>query len=98
MKQAHPIAAFRTIVFHLSNPTTGAAITGQTFATTDLQVRAPGAASYANCNATQQGAVVELGGGDYEYTFTTAEIATPGTGASFKINKAGAQAYSMTFE
>lgn len=98
LKQSHPLAAYREIVFHLTSSSTGAPLTGQTFATTDLQIRKPGAALYANCNAAQQTAVVEIGGGDYVYTCTAAELDTPGTGFSFKANKAGAQLWTMTDE
>ncbi len=85
-KQSHPVAAFREIVFHLDDAG-GAPLTGQTFATTDLQVRKPGANAYVNCNATQQTAVV-----DYAYRFTAAELDTVGDGLVFKVNKAGALA------
>lgn len=89
MKQKHPIAAFREVVFHLQDAS-GAPLTGKTFATTDIQIRKPGASAYANADATQQTAVVEIGGGDYVYTCTTAELDTIGTGWSFKVNKTGA--------
>ncbi len=96
-KQAHPLASFRIIVFHLST-SAGAALTGQTFSTTDLQIAKPGDTSYANCNSTQQSAVVELGGGDYAYTFTTTELGTTGIGGAFKVAKSGAVAVTYSFD
>jgi hypothetical protein len=88
-RQSHPIAAFREIVFSLRT-SAGAPLTAQTFATADLQLRKPGASSFVNCNAGQQTAVVEIGGGDYVYTFLASELDTVGTGFCFKVNKAGA--------
>lgn len=97
MKQNHPIAAFREVVFHLED-STGAPITGKTFSGTDIQIRKPGAAAYVNADATQQAAVVEIGGGDYVYTCTVAELDTVGIGWAFKVNKAGAVQWAMVDE
>ena len=93
-KQGDLRATFREIAFSLRT-SGGVPVTGATFATTDLQLRAPGASAYVNCNSTQQSAVVEIGGGDYVYTFTAAELATAGPGLSFKVGKTGAQ--SVTY-
>jgi hypothetical protein len=96
-KQGHPLAKFRGFLFHLST-TAGAAITGATFATTDLQIAKPGDTTYTNCDSTQQSAVVELGAGDYVYTATTTELGTAGTGGGFKVGKSGAVAYTQSFD
>lgn len=80
MKQKHPIAAFREVVFNIGK-------TGLTFSGADIQIRKPGAAAYANADSTQQAAVVEIGGGSYVYTCTQAELDTVGTGWSLKVDK-----------
>lgn len=96
-KQGHLLAKEREFPFHLAT-TLGAPVTGATFATTDLQIAKPGDTTYTNCNAGQQAAVVEIGGGDYVYTATTTELGVAGRGGLFKINKAGAVAYTIAFE
>lgn len=97
-RQNHPNAQDREIVFHLTDSVTGLPKLGQVFAGTDLQLRKPGANAYANCNAGQQAAVVEIGAGDYVYTFAQAEFDTPGPGFAFKVNKAGALLWTDTDE
>jgi len=104
-RKSHPIAAFREMIFTCASSSTGLPMTGLTFSGGDLQIRKSGASAYVNCNATQQTAVVEIGGGGYVYTFTTAELDTVGV-LAFKLQKTGViynvesnsveQAYFMT--
>lgn len=86
-KQGHPDPAHRELIFHMSKAD-GTPDTGLAFVAGNLKFRKPrafGAAAnssaYANVDGTQLAAVVELGGGDYVYTFTAAEHAVPGKGA-----------------
>lgn len=95
-RQSHPLAQFREVIFEMLNATTGAPTTGLTFSGSDIQIRQPGAGASSWVNGTQQGSVVELGGGMYCYIASTAEIGTPGTGWGFKVNKSGQDLFVKT--
>lgn len=91
-RQSHPTAARREILFRLSTAG-GAAVSGQTFSGSEIQIRKAGGSL---ANAGNQGAVVELGStGLYVYTATVAEIDTPGLWL-LRVNKAGALLFEET--
>ncbi len=92
-KQSHPDPAHREIIFQMTK-SDGTPDTGLTFSAGNLQLRKPrafgGAAnssSWTNVDSGQLAAVVELGNGAYIYTFTQAELDTPGPGFAFKAQK-----------
>lgn len=91
-RQSHPDPAMREIIFQMTKAD-GTPDTGLAFVAGNLQLRkgrAFGAAAnsslWVNVDATQLAAVVEIGIGTYIYTFTAAEIDTPGAMA-FKAQK-----------
>ena len=88
-KQSNPIATERLLGFSMRSSTTGLPQTGLTFSGADLQILKAGG-SYANFGGT----VVDVGGGDYTYQHTAAELNTPGL-IMFKINKAGSTPYTQ---
>lgn len=92
-KQGHPDPAQREIIFQMSK-SDGTPDTGLSFVSGDIQIRKPrafGAAAnsspWVNVDASQLAAIVELGSGSYVYTFTQAELDTPGPGFAFKAKK-----------
>jgi hypothetical protein len=96
-KQSHPDPAFRELIFQMTKAD-GTPDTGLAFNAGELQLRKPrafGAAAnsspWVNVDATQRAAVVELGNGAYVYTFTQAELDTPGPGFAFKAQKGTGQ-------
>lgn len=101
--QSHPDPAARELIFQATT-TGGAPATGLTFSAGEVQIRKPrafgGAANsspFVNVDATQRAAIVELVRGTYVYTFTAAELDTPGTMA-FTVAKTGVQLWTTVDE
>lgn len=88
-KQSNPIAGERLMGFSMRSSTTGAPQTGLTFSGAELQVLKAGG-SYANFAGT----VTDVGGGDYTYQFTAAELNTSGI-VLLKVNKSGSSQYTL---